>query len=86
MTPNKQPGRIPLLVFSGWLIFAAPPLIIAGIIAAFFIGWKALALCALIAFGVAGALLLFAVQVIIFAAVKNHNQPQPAQQNQGWPW
>ena len=86
MTPNKQAGRIPLLIFSGWLIFVAPPVLIAGIIAAFFIGWEVLALCTLVAFGGAAILLLFAVQVIIFAAVKNHSKPQPTQQNQGWNW
>lgn len=86
MQQNKQAGRIPLLIFSAWLIFIAPPVLIAGIIAAFITSWKALALCALIAFGGAAILLLFAVQVIIFAAVKNHNKPQPTQQNQGWNW
>lgn len=90
MQPTRQYARIPLMVFSFWLVFICPPVLIAGIVAAFWLGWLPVLIAIGVSFGGALLLLLVALQVATFERLlesqraKRFEQQQAEEQNRGW--
>lgn len=89
MKPTKQYARIPLTVFSLWLIFVCPLLLIAGIVAAFWLGWLPVLIALGVSFGGALLLLIFALQVATFEKLLESQrakrfEQQAEEQNRGW--
>lgn len=92
MQPTRQYARIPLTVLSFWLIFLCPLLLIAGIIAAFWLGWLPVIIALGVSFGGALLLLIFALQVATFEKLlesqraKRLGQQQTEEQKRGLGW
>lgn len=89
MQPTRQYARIPLTVFSLWLIFVCPLVLIAGIIAGFWLGWLPVLIALGVSLGGALLLLLVALQVATFEKVLEAQrakrfEQQAEEQNRGW--
>lgn len=89
MQPTRQYARIPLTVYSFWLIFVCPLLLIAGIITAFWLGWLPVIIALGVSFGGALLLLLFALQVatcekLLESQRAKRFEQQAEEQNRGW--
>lgn len=91
MQPTKQYARIPLTVLSLWLIFICPLLLIAGIVAAFWLGWLPVLIAIGVSLGGALLLLLFALQVATFEKLLESQrakrlEQQTEEQGKGREW
>lgn len=89
MQPTRQYARIPLTVFSLWLIFVCPLVLIAGIIAGFWLGWLPVLIALGVSLGGALLLLIVALQVATFEKLLEAQQAkrfeqQAEEQNRGW--
>lgn len=89
MQPTRQYARIPLTVFSLWLIFVCPLVLIAGIIAGFWLGWLPVLIALGVSLGGALLLLIVALQVATFeklleAQRAKRFEQQAEEQNRGW--
>ena len=89
MQPTNQYARIPLTVFSVWIIFVCPPLLIAGIVAAFWLGWLPFLIAIGVSFGGALLLLQLALQVATFEKLLESQrakrfEQQAEEQSRGW--
>lgn len=89
MQPTRQYARIPLTVFSLWLILFCPLVLIAGIIAGFWLGWLPVLIALGVSLGGALLLLIVALQVATFeklleAQRAKRFEQQAEEQNRGW--